>query len=167
MNTTLLFSSAKQDWETPRWLFHRLDAEFHFTLDAAASADNALCAQYYTEAEDALRQPWTGAVWVNPPYGRDVYRWVARGFWSAYGHTDDGFPNPARVVVMLVAARTDVQWWHQFAMEGTEIRFIRGRVKFSGNRQGAPFPSAVLVFDRFKVHPVAVSTLEPDEEETS
>lgn len=109
----VLFSSAKQDWTTPRWLFDQLNAEFHFTRDAAASPTNALCAQYYTEQDDALRQPWTGRVFANPPYGRSVYRWVAKGYWSAYGDARVGIPDPAAIVVMLVAARTDVQWWHQ------------------------------------------------------
>ena len=152
MNTATLFSSAKSDWTTPRWLFTRLDAEFGFTLDAAATAENALCPRYYTAEVDALTQAWRGVVWVNPPYSRHVGRWVEKGFMEASnGH--------ATAVVMLVAARTDTRWWADYAMEGAEIRFIRGRLHFGAAASPAPFPSAVLVFDGRKHHPVAVSTI--------
>lgn len=153
MNTATLFSSAKADWTTPRWLFDRLNAEFCFTLDAAASPENALCARYYTEAEDALRQPWVGRVFVNPPYSKAVGLWVGHGWTECYDEAH------AEVVVMLVAARTDTVWWHRYAMRGAEIRFIQGRLRFGGSSNPAPFPSAVLVFDRRKRHAVAVSTM--------
>lgn len=154
MNTTTMFSSAKQDWTTPRWLFALLDAEFNFEIDAAASPENALCARYFTEADDALQQPWHGRFFLNPPYGRSVGRFVAHAWDQVYrhGHADRG--------VILLASRTDVQWWHQYAMRGAEIRLIEGRLHFGDSANAAPFPSAVLVFDRYKHHPVAVSTLE-------
>lgn len=153
MNTATLFSSAKADWTTPRWLFTRLDAEFGFTLDAAATTENALCPRYYTAEVDALTQAWWGVVWVNPPYSRDVGRWVRYGYEAVYT------TGTAAVVVMLVAARTDTRWWHDYAMEGAEIRFIRGRLKFGEAASPAPFPSAVLVFDGRQHHPVAVSAI--------
>lgn len=154
MNTATLFSSARSDWATPRWLFTALDAEFGFTLDAAAREDNALCGRYYTAEVDALTQAWRGVVWCNPPYSRRVGQWVEKGFMEAYG-------GHAAVVVMLVAARTDTRWWADYAMEGAEIRFIRGRLHFGGSPNPAPFPSAVLVFDRRQPHPVAVRTMSP------
>ena len=58
MNTEVMFSSDKSCWETPRALFEQLDAEFHFTLDAAASDENHKCGRYFTEKEDGLRQNW-------------------------------------------------------------------------------------------------------------
>ena len=149
-----MFSSAREDWTTPRWLFDQLAAEFHFTLDAAASASNALCAAYYTPAQDALRQPWAGAVWCNPPYGRAVGRWVAKGFTEAMS-------GSAAVVVMLVAARTDTRWWHDCALHGREIRFIPGRLRFGGHSHPAPFPSAVLIFAAPPAQSVRVSSLQP------
>lgn len=155
MNTQTLFSSAKQDWTTPRWLFDRLDAEFHFTLDAAASPENALCPHYLTKRDDAMLREWTGRVWLNPPYSREVSGWVWKAWEAVYG-----VRQSADLVVLLVAARTDTGWWHQFAMHGAEIRFVRGRLKFGDGANSAPFPSAVLVFDRTKRHPVSVSALE-------
>lgn len=164
MNTHTLFSSAKQDWTTPRWLFDQLDAEFHFTLDAAASPENALCPHYYTEADDALRQPWTGRVWINPPYGRATGQWVRKAFESVYGAGKGPQTTWADCVVMLVAARTDTAWWHDYAMRGSEIRLIRGRLKFGESPNSAPFPSAILVFTPGGNGPTTIQSLCPPRE---
>src|SRR4051812_12664465 len=106
MNTDVHFSSKKSDWETPRDLFEKLHDEFEFTLDAAASHRNALCQEYYTEADDALMQPWTGTVWCNPPYDRRLDKWAEKAIQSAIS---------GATVVMLVAARTDSRWWQGIA----------------------------------------------------
>ena len=64
-----LFSSKKQNWETPQWLFDKLDHEFHFTIDVASSKENHKCRRYFTEKEDGLSQDWSNEiVWCNPPY---------------------------------------------------------------------------------------------------
>jgi phage N-6-adenine-methyltransferase len=145
------FSSRNHDWRTPRALFDALDAEFTFTLDAAASADNALCDEYITEAQDALSQPWTGVAWCNPPYGDGIGKWVAKGLAESR--------STAEVVVMLVPARTETAWWHESAMRADEIRLIRGRVSFGGGSQenpeshNAPFPSCLLIFRRHPQNP--------------
>ena len=149
----VLFSSAKQDWTTPKWLFAQLDAEFGFEIDAAASPDNALCPRFFTEADDALTLAWRGRFFLNPPYGKAVDGFV-RHAWEqvyAYGHADRG--------AILIAARTDTRFWRQYALRGAEVRFVEGRLKFGNMGSPAPFPSAVLVFDRFKTHPVAFSTI--------
>ena len=78
MNTELMFSSKSDLWETPQDLFDKLNAEFRFTLDVCATADNAKCLRYYTPEQDGLSQPWEGIVWCNPPYGRGVGAWVQR-----------------------------------------------------------------------------------------
>lgn len=155
VNAAPLFSSAKADWTTPRWLFDRLDAEFNFTLDAAASPENALCPRYFTESDDALEQQWDGSVWVNPPYGRRVGIWPGKAWMeSSYG----------AVVVMLLAARTDTKWFHAFCLGvATEIRFIAGRLRFGDSKDAAPFPSMVVVWDPRKQHPTAISTLKEKE----
>ena len=149
----VLFSSAKQDWTTPKWLFAQLDAEFGFEIDAAASADNALCSKFFTEQDDALQQDWRGRFFLNPPYSRAAGNFV-RHAWEqvyAYGHADRG--------AVLIAARADTRWWNAYAMRGAEIRFVEGRLHFGESANAATFPSAVLVFDRFKTHPVAFSTI--------
>lgn len=139
MNTVTL-SSRKHDWETPKALFAALDAEFGFTLDAAASDDNAKCPAYFTSDDDGLTLPWTtnGVVFCNPPYGPGIGKWVKKAY-------EESLYRWA-TVVLLIPARTETSWWHSYVMEATEIRLIRGRLRFSGMKINAPFPSAVVVF---------------------
>ena len=133
----MMFSSKTDLWETPQELFDELDREFHFALDTCALPENAKCARYYTPEQDGLSQPWKGVCWCNPPYGRGIGRWVEKASASAA----DG-----ATVVMLIPARTDTEWFHSYILGKTEIRFIKGRVKFGNSRNGAPFPSMVVVF---------------------
>lgn len=129
------FSSATDLHATPQEFFDKLDLEFNFTLDVCATSDNAKCKIYYTKQEDGLMQPWHGIVWMNPPYGREIGRWMEK----ANKATREG-----ATVVCLVPARTDTKWWHECAIQH-EVRFIRGRLKFGGAKNSAPFPSAVIV----------------------
>lgn len=140
MNTDLMFSSKKQDWTTPRAFFEELDREFRFTLDAAASDENALCKRYFTEKDDGLKQKWGGRVWLNSPYGRVLGQWVKK----AYESVKDG---DCELVVMLLPARTDTSYWHDYCMKG-DVRFIRGRLKFGDGKNSAPFPSAIVIFKK-------------------
>lgn len=123
-------------WATPWPLFNKLDAEFHFELDVCALPENAKCARYYSPADDGLARDWSGACWMNPPYGREIGKWVRK----AYEESRRG-----ATVVCLLPARTDTAWWHDYAMKG-EVRFLRGRISFVGASGPAPFPSAVVVF---------------------
>lgn len=133
----VLFSSKKHDWETPDWLFDELDAEFHFTLDAAASDNNAKCDLYCTEESDGLTTSWTGhTVFVNPPYS-NVAAWVEKA-WQEY--------TRGATVVMLLPARTDTRYFHRWIYHRSEIRFLKGRLKFSGSKNSAPFPSMIVIF---------------------
>ena len=132
-----LFSSDKDSWETPTALFEELDNEFHFTLDVAADAKNAKCEKYINEEMDGLKQPWSGVCWLNPPYGKNINKWVAK----AVRETLNGVST-----VMLLPARTDVQWFHKYIYNRFETRFIRGRLKFVGAGSSAPFPSMIVVF---------------------
>lgn len=139
MNTELMFSSKTDLWETPQDLFDKLNNEFQFTLDVCATPENAKCDKFYTEEQDGLKHPWKGTVWCNPPYGRGIGQWVRRAlFASVSGST----------VVMLLPARTDTKWFHDYIYKrnNVEIRFIRGRLKFGGSKNSAPFPSMVVVF---------------------
>lgn len=122
---------------TPRALFLQLDAEFHFTLDAAASATNALVQNYYSSDMDALSKPWPGVVWCNPPYSSAL---IGRFVEKAWRESQSG-----STCVLLVPARCDVGWFHDYALRG-EIRFIRGRVKFAGQKATAPFPCCFVIF---------------------
>lgn len=135
-----VMSSIRSDWATPRTLFEMLDKEFHFTLDVCADPQTAVCEEFFSQ--DALTRHWVplkdGAVWCNPPYGRAIGDWVERGYRETrhYG-----------TVVMLLPARTDTQWFHEYCLKG-EIRFLRGRLSFDDQktRGRAPFPSMIVIF---------------------
>ena len=129
------FSSATDLWATPQDFFDKLDAEFGFDWDVCATHDNAKCRQYFTKIQNGLRQPWTGICWMNPPYGREIGKWMQKAYESSL---------QGATVVCLVPARTDTAWWHDYAAKG-EVRFIRGRLKFGDAKNSAPFPSAVVV----------------------
>lgn len=137
MNSAVFYSSKTDMWATPQDFFDAFDAEFHFTLDACAVKENAKCEAYYTPEQDGLDQPWTGRVWCNPPYGRNVGQWVKKAHDTASG---GGF------VVMLLPARTDTRWFHDYIYGKTEVRFIKGRLKFGSCQNAAPFPSMVVIF---------------------
>lgn len=141
-----LYSSRSEEWETPAYIFDPLDAEFRFTLDACANADNAKCSAYFTREQDGLLQDWRtwkrgndGAVWCNPPYGKHIGLWMAKAQETAKG---------GATVVCLVHARTGTRWFHKYVYEkqGVEMRFIKGRVKFVGATSSAPFPSMIVVY---------------------
>lgn len=142
-----LFSSNIAEWETPAALFKVLDDEFQFTLDAAATEKNRKCKQFLADAFAEPVAGWGvkskgGNIYLNPPYGRNAVDWVAR----AYEESRDG-----PVVVMLLPARTDTRWFHQWGVQGN-VRLLPGRLRFEigGNTslQAAPFPSMLIIFDR-------------------
>lgn len=135
-NMSVHFSSATEMWATPQDFFDRYDAMFNFELDVCASPENAKCARFFTEADDGLSQKWEGACWMNPPYGKTIKQWMAKAYEASLR---------GATVVCLVPARTDTAWWHEYAMRG-QIEFIRGRLKFGGHQNSAPFPSAVVTF---------------------
>ncbi len=133
-----LFMSTTDLWETPQSFFDKLNEEFHFNLDACALPENAKCPNYYHPAQDGLSKPWEGTVWCNPPYGRQIGRWVEKAAKSA---------EEGATVVMLLPARTDTKWFHRYIYGKAEIRFIPGRLKFGESKNGAPFLSMVVVFN--------------------
>ena len=129
-----LFTSNSEEWETPQDLFNRLNDEFNFTLDVCATEENHKCTKYFTKEQDGLMQEWSGeVVWCNPPYGRLVGEWVKR----CCEHKG--------VSVMLLPARTDTKWFHDYIYGKNEIRFIRGRLKFNNIKNSAPFPSMIVI----------------------
>ena len=138
MNTDLMFSSSTDQWSTPQHFFNDWAKLFPFTVDVCADASNAKCARYFDREVDGLTQDWAPATcWMNPPYGREIGRWVRK----AYEESQKG-----ATVVCLLPARTDTAWWHDYVIEHAQVAFIRGRIKFGDAKSGAPFPSAVAVF---------------------
>ena len=137
MNSDLMFSSKTDMWATPQEFFDSLDKVFRFETDVCAVKDNAKCQRFYTPDDNGLLQDWRGVCWMNPPYGREISQWVEKAYRSA---KDNG-----ATVVCLLPARVDTRWWHDFCAKG-EVHFLRGRLKFGGNDNSAPFPIAVVVF---------------------
>lgn len=174
MNKELLFSSKKMDWSTPQWLFDLLDREFHFDIDVCADAEDHKCRTYLSIEDDALKTDWgdflsedNPVCWMNPPYGRDIGKWIRK----AQEESRKGC-----TVVCLVPARTDTQWWWDYCTGAYEIRFLKGRLVFGsdaywewlwdqefvddgkggrkknpyyhqyGRKDSAGFPSAIVIF---------------------
>ena len=132
-----LFTSNTGLWATPQDFFNIQNNLYGpFTLDVCADANNAKCAIYFDENMDGLKQTWTGKCWMNPPYGREISKWMKKAYESS---------QAGATVVCLVPARTDTKWWHDYAVKG-KITFIKGRLKFGNAKNSAPFPSALIVF---------------------
>lgn len=134
-----MFSSKTPEWETPQSLFDTLDSEYHFDLDPASTDENAKCERHFTKADNGLEKNWGGCrVFCNPPYGREIGVWIRKGYEESR--------KPNTIVVMLLPARTDTKWFHDYCMKG-KIRFIKGRLKFGTAKTSAPFPSMVVIFE--------------------
>jgi phage N-6-adenine-methyltransferase len=122
-------ATSRDDWETPPEFFARLDGEFRFTLDAAASPVNAKCVRYFTKADDGLSQDWgSETVWINPPYGKTVTpKWIRKAYTASLA---------GATVVCLVPSRTDAAWFHEYATNA-EVRFVKGRLRSAPRWVGA------------------------------
>lgn len=135
------YSSEKQTWETPQWLFDELNTLFNFTLDACAETHTAKVTNYYTKEQDALIQNWCGSVWCNPPYGREQVKFIKKAL-------DEHMQNNS-TVVLLIPARPDTKVWHDVIFKHAScICFIKGRLRFGDSKENAPFPSAIVVFGK-------------------
>jgi len=135
------FDTVKQDWITPDTLFQKLQDEFRFTLDLAANEQNTKCSKFYSEEENALSKHWSGICWLNPPYGkkdRKLSDWIYKAWTESQ--------KPDCTVVMLIPARTNTNWWHNYCMKSAEVRFIKGRPKFGDATHGLPQPLAIIIF---------------------
>ena len=138
-NIQACLSSKTDNWATPQDFFDKLNEEFHFTLDPCANEENHKCDLFYTTEQDGLTKDWGGhVVFCNPPYGKEIADWVR------YSYEQSQKPNTT--VVMLIPARTDTRYFHDYIYGKAEIRFIKGRLKFGDATTAAPFPSMVVVY---------------------
>ena len=134
----VLYSSRSEEWATPADFFAALDDEFGFTLDPCATRLNAKCSTFYTKDDNGLVQDWgRHSVFCNPPYGRDIGEWVKKSYLAA---------KAGATVVLLVHARTDTRYFHDWIYGKAELRFVRGRLKFGDGTQSAPFPSLLAIY---------------------
>jgi len=139
MNTELHFSSKDQTWETPQNFFDEINKEFNFTLDVCATSETAKCSNFFTPEIDALKQDWKGVCWMNPPYGRELSKWIEKASQEA---------EKGATIVALIPSRTDTKYFHDFIYNKHEIRFIKGRLKFGNATNSAPFPSMLVIFKK-------------------
>lgn len=127
-----LFSTGNIHCSTPKEFYNELDKEFHFNDDPCPLHSQT----------DGLSRAWGSSVFCNPPYGTAIGKWIKKGY-------DESLKGST--VVMLLPSRTDTKWWHEYCMKG-EIRFIRGRLKFGGSKNNAPFPSVIVIFKQDGSH---------------
>ena len=129
------------EYETPQDFFEHLDKEFHFTLDVAASPENAKCKRYFTQMDSAFNHSWTGAVWLNPPYDKNIGDWIKKAYLSSK-------IDEATVVCLIQGRSTETVWFHKYGMRAYEIRFIENRLHFKVNGKSgrSNFGSILLIF---------------------
>lgn len=129
--------------EYPPRFFEEINEEFNFNLDPCSTDENHKCDSYYTMADNGLEKDWSGnRVFCNPPYS-NIATWVEKCYRE--GHKDN------TLVVMLIPARTDTKYFHDYILHRAEIRFVRGRLKFGDGKNSAPFPSMLVIFRGAKV----------------
>lgn len=140
MNKKALFTSNSDEWETPLELYTRLNKRFKFTLDPCSTKENHLCDKYYTKEENGLCKSWKGeTAFVNPPYS-EIKLWVEKCYKE--------YETNGTTVVMLIPSRTDTRYFHDYIYHKAEIEFIKGRLHFSNSKNGAPFPSMIVIYER-------------------
>lgn len=172
------FKSENNRWATPSSLFKRLDDEFHFTIDLAADSENTKCTTFFSSEDDALEQDWYGTCWLNPPFGETGKNKLK--LWVKKAHEE--YKKHGGIIVVLVPARTNTNWWHDYCHKAKEVRFIKGRPAFDGCKYGLMQPLAIVIFaphgsesatmttqefifmtDNNKGHPTAPSLKQPND----
>ena len=134
----ILFSSNSEEWATPQALFDELNKKYKFTLDPCATSENAKCKKFFTKENDGLKQSWKNErVFCNPPYGKNLKFWIKKA--------DFEIKNGAKLIVLLIPARTDTKIFHEFIYKKYEIIFLKGRLHFNESRNSAPFPSMLVI----------------------
>lgn len=134
------FSSEDMTWTTPDDFYQKLHEEFQFDLDPCCNKESAKCAKFFTEEDDGLKQCWDGhTVFMNPPYGRELPKWIKKASEIKNG-----------IVVCLIPSRTETRYFHEYLYQKShvELRFVKGRLKFGNATNAAPFPSLVAIINK-------------------
>jgi hypothetical protein len=138
VNRDVIFSSRSDHWTTPVATYDALQTEFRFTFDPCP----------LMSTEDGRKVRWRGRVFCNPPYSR-IAEFLKKGLYHLS-------KRDCELLVYLIPARTDTAWFHDYCQKG-EIRFLRGRLKFGGSKNSAPFPSMIVVFREWKLDDVPLA----------
>jgi len=141
------FSSKNSEWETPWALYVEIKSRyrFDFNLDVCASAETTKCDTFFDQDRNGLNQDWHGICWMNPPYGRDISKWVKKA--------SEEFMRGTCSIVALLPSRTDTKWFHEYVVPYAEVILIRGRIKFEGAKNSAPFPSMLAIYRNKDITP--------------
>jgi phage N-6-adenine-methyltransferase len=140
----VMFSHESSEWVTPKVIYDRLNKIFKFDLDPCTTADNPLnTPNIYTKKVSGLEHTWVGNVFVNPPYNKEIIKWLEKAM-------KEFKEEHVKNVVFLLPARTDTKWFHDYIYLNpiAHITFLRGRLKFRGAKNSAPFPSMIVVFSK-------------------
>lgn len=131
-----LYTSNTDLWSTPQKLFDQYGSGLK--IDVCAWPENAKCSKYFSPRVDGLKQDWNEDFWMNPPYGREIGKWVKKACEESIKHCVRG--------VCLLPSRTDTAWFHDWVLGKGEIEFLRGRLKFGDSKNSAPFPSIIVIY---------------------
>lgn len=131
------FKSENIIYSTPTKLFKVINDEFHFTLDVCALPENAKCENYFTPEIDGLKRDWPGVCWMNPPFNKELKKWVIKARDESKKHNS--------IVCCLVPFRGNTVWFKEVCMDA-EIRFIIGEVNFNDLERGLWLPMCFMIF---------------------
>lgn len=135
-------TNNNDEWETPQDLFEEYNKIYNFKLDACASAENKKCNIYFNKENNALLKEWCySSVWCNPPYSRgNIDKFVKKCFeeWKKYNNN----------IVLLIPAKTDTLYFHNYILPYCKIIFIKGRLRFNNTKNCAPFPSIICIYEK-------------------
>lgn len=138
MDKKACFTSNSDEWYTPDSLYDELYRRYGFTLDPCGCEESHKCEKYYNINDDGLSKSWSyERVFCNTPYS-DIKSWVKKAH-------DEILYNNCKIVVLLLPARTDTRWFHDYIYNKFDIIFLKGRIKFSGSKNSAPFPSMLVI----------------------
>ena len=139
-----LHSSKSVEWGTPQEFFDQYNKIYNFDLDVCATPELAKCKKFFSPKDDGLSKDWKGKCWMNPPYGREIKKWVKKA-------NEEIINGNAEIIVALLPSRTGSGWFQDYVLftdqkVRVQIEFIRGRLKFKGAENSAPFDSVIVIY---------------------
>ena len=141
MGTQVVGESKSIEYSTPLKIVEPLIKEFSLTRDVCASIENYKLNNYWTKEDNALSKNWDGNCWMNPPFSRDLGKWVKKAYNETYGLSCNG------TKVCLIPVRSNTKWWAEVSPK-SEIRFINGEVNFNNAERGLWLPMCIMIFGK-------------------
>ena len=152
------------DWATPRSFMDFLNKQRYWkpNLDAAATVGNTKAPRFYNPHQNGLKHPWFGDVWLNPPYGREIPKWLQKC-------KEEIQRKEVHSIMVLLPARTDTKWFHDMIMKDAYLVYlIRGRFNHQKKNQvknsNAPFASMLVCYRKHRLGEAGITTLDVPKE---